>query len=151
MSLLDKKTAVSVFAKTHENASTQIDVSGSVAAKIMQIGQQLIPDEALAGEGRVETPHVTVKYGVQTNAETLRSITSQFSPFTVTLGKTQVFVASENNAGGTPVVIECHGAQLKQLHDAVMEAMGVTADNFPYSPHITIAYVKPEEAQHFAG
>src|SRR5271170_6764220 len=151
MSLLDKKTAVSVFAKTHENASTQIDVPGSVAAKIIQIGQQLIPDEALAGEGRVGTPHVTVKYVVKEDAETLRAISAKFGPFNITLDKVEVFTPSESGNGSAPVVIEVHGAELKRLHNAVMQAMGTMGDDFAYVPHITIAYVKPEEAQHFAG
>src|SRR5271168_562435 len=96
MSLLDKKAVVSILAKTHENASTQIDVPGSVAAKIIQIGQQLIPDEALQGEGRVGNIHVTVKYGVQEDTEMLRSVVSKFGPFTVTLANTEVFTASES-------------------------------------------------------
>src|SRR5271166_140661 len=151
MSLLDKKTAVSVLAKTHENASTQIDVPGSVAAKITQIGQRLIPDEALAGEGRVGTPHVTVKYGVKEDAETLRAISAKFGPFIITLDKVEVFTPSESGNGSAPVVVEVHGAELVRMHRAVMQAMGTVGDDFPYVPHITLAYVKPEEAQHFAG
>ena len=151
MSLLDKKTAVSVLAKTHQNASTQIDVPGSVAAKIIQIGQRLIPDEALAGDGRVENPHITVKYGVQEDAETLAAVVSQFGPFTITLDRVEVFTPSESGNGSAPVVVEVHGAELVRMHKAVMQAMGTVGDDFPYVPHITVAYVKPEEAQHFAG
>ena len=140
-----------IESKLHSHASTQIDVPQGVAAKIMEIGRELIPDEYLSGEGRVQELHVTVKYGVQANEQALRQICAQHSPFTGTLGKTQVFVNSENNAGGIPVVVEVRGAEFGDLHQEVAGAMGTIADEFPYTPHITIAYVKENEAQHFAG
>ena len=150
MSLLTKKQA-----GIHENASTQINVPEDVAAQIIAIGKELIPDEHLAGEGRVLQPHVTVKYGVQPQAELLQQALAGRPSFPVALGKVVVFVAgstganSENN--GIPVVIEVHGRELDALHDAVMQAMGTLPDDLPYVPHITIAYVKQAEAQHYAG
>src|SRR5271154_2669547 len=140
-----------IESKLHTHASTQIDVPMGVASKIMEIGQELIPDEYLSGEGRVQELHVTVKYGVQSNEQALRQICARHSPFSGTLGKTQVFVNSENNAGGIPVVVEVRGSEFGDLHAEVAAAMGTVADEFPYVPHITIAYVKENEAQHFAG
>lgn len=146
MSLLTKKQA-----GTHENASTQINVPEDVAAQIIAIGKELIPDEHLAGEGRVEQPHVTVKYGVQPQEELLQQALAGRTSFPIQLGKTVAFTNSENNAGGTPIVVEVHGHELEALHDAVMQAMGTLPDDLPYVPHITVAYVKPEEAQHYVG
>lgn len=145
MSLLDK------HAKLHSNASTQIDVPSGVASKIIEIGRKFIPDEVLAEEGRVMTPHVTVKYGVEEDEEKLRAAIAGIAPFTITLDRTAVFVSGEGSAGGTPVVIEVNAAQLDKLHEAVMAAMGTEGDPFPYVAHITVAYVKEIEAQHFAG
>src|SRR5271163_4866505 len=146
MSLLHKK-----IAGVHENASTQINVPKGVADQIIRIGRELIPDEHLAGEGRVEQPHITVKYGVDPNEQVLQQALAGHTAFSVELGKVIVFTNSDNNAGGIPVVIEVHGDELPALHRAVMEAMGTMPDDLPYTPHITIAYVKPEEAQHYAG
>jgi GNAT superfamily N-acetyltransferase/2'-5' RNA ligase len=138
-------------AKIHSNASTQVDVPGDVAAKIIQVGKELIPDEYLTGEGRVLTPHVTVKYGVKEDEQALRTICQHHAPFSGQLGKTSAFTASENNAGGVPVVVEVNGQGFHDLHDEVMNAIGTQPDDFTYTPHITIAYVKPVEAQHFVG
>lgn len=138
-------------AKMHHNASTQIDVPGGAAATILDLGRELIADEMLAGDGRVETPHVTVKYGVREDEALLRQACAGFTPFTITLGKTQIFTPTEASGGVAPVVVEVHANQLPALHEAVGAAMGTFKDTMPYVPHITIAYVKPEEAQHFAG
>lgn len=146
MSLLHKK-----IAGVHENASTQINVPKSVAEQIIRIGRELIPDEHLAGEGRVEQPHVTVKYGIDPKEQVLRQTLAGHAAFVVQLGKVIVFTNSDNNAGGTPVVIEVHGDALAELHQVVMDAIGTLPDELPYTPHITVAYVKPEEAQHYAG
>ena len=135
----------------HENASTQINVPKDVADKIIAIGKELIPDEHLAGEGRVEQPHVTVKYGVQPDEGVLQQTLAGRTSFPITLGSTVAFTNSDNNAGGTPVVVEVHGHDLEALHDAVMQAMGTMPDDLPYVPHITIAYVNPDEAQHYVG
>lgn len=146
MSLLTKKQA-----GIHENASTQINVPKGVADRIIAIGQELIPDEHLAGEGRVMQPHVTVKYGVQPDEQLLQQALAGRSSFPISLGSTVAFTNSENNAGGVPIVIEVHGHALEELHDAVMKAMGTMPDDLPYVPHITVAYLKPDEAQHYVG
>lgn len=144
-SLLDKKAGI------HENASTQINVPKNVADQIIAIGKELIPEEHLQGEGRVTQPHITVKYGVQPSEQLLQQALAGHSSFPISLGNTVAFMNSENNAGGTPVVVEVHGHELDALHNAVMEAMGTMPDDLPYVPHITVAYVKPDEAQHYVG
>src|SRR5271170_6971154 len=146
MSLLHKK-----IAGVHENASTQINVPKGVADQIIRMGRELIPDEHLAGEGRVEQSHVTVKYGIDPKEQVLRQTLAGRIAFPIELGKVTVFTNSDNNAGGTPVVVEVHAKELVELHKIVMDAIGTLPDELPYLPHITIAYVKPEEAQHYAG
>src|SRR5271157_812393 len=138
-------------AKVHENASTQIDVPSGVAARIIEIGKKLIPDEALAGDGRVEHSHVTLKYGVSEDEQALQQALVGQQPFTVTLGKVLVFEPSESSGGGSPVVVEAHAPQLEPLKDAIGERMGKFKDTFAYSPHVTVAYVKPDQAEQFAG
>lgn len=138
-------------ADTHENASTQINVPQDIADRIIAIGKELIPEEHLAGEGRVTIIHVTVKYGVQPSTELLQQAIAGRTSFPISLGNTVAFTNSDNNAGGTPIVIEVHGRELEALHDTVMAEMGTMPDDLPYVPHITVAYVKPDEAQHYVG
>src|SRR5271157_2590888 len=104
-------------AKVHENASTQIDVPSGVAARIIEIGKKLIPDDALAGDGRVEHSHVTLKYGVREDREQLQAALVGHAPFTVTLGKVMVFEPSESSGGEAPVVVEAHAPQLAALKE----------------------------------
>src|SRR5208283_319961 len=138
-------------AKMHENASTQIDVPGGIAAKLIQIGKKLIPDEMLAGDGRVTNPHVTIKYGVREDEQTLRQALAGQEPFTITLGKVLVFTPGESSGGASPVVVEAHAKQLNDLHKVIHNAMSARPDDFPYNPHLSIAFVKPEEADQYAG
>jgi 2'-5' RNA ligase len=136
-------------AKLHENASTQIDVPTNVAAKILELSKGLIPDDALSGDGRVEHLHLTLKYGVKPDAELLRQALVGQQPFTVTLGKVMVFEPSETTE--SPVVVEARAAELGPLHESVGEKMGTFRDTFPYNPHVTVAYVRPDAAEQFAG
>jgi 2'-5' RNA ligase/GNAT superfamily N-acetyltransferase len=144
MSLLDKKTA-----RQYDNASTQINVPPEIAAEITRIGKELIPDEHLAGDGRVEVIHVTIKYGVEPDQSTLQQTIAGYKSFEVSLGKTVVFPDAESE--GVPVVIEVHGHEFDALHKAIAAAMGTLPDEFAYTPHITVAYVAQKEAQHYAG
>jgi len=136
-------------AKQYDNASTQINVPKTVADQIHRIGQELIPDEHLAGDGRVEVLHITVKYGVQPDEQTFRQAIAGRPAFPVTLGNIVTFPDAESE--GTPVVIEVHGHELETLHELIAQAMGTLPDEFAYTPHITVAYVTPKEAQHYAG
>src|SRR5277367_1725130 len=102
MSLLSKK-----IAGIHENASTQINVPKGVADQIIRIGRELIPEEHLAGEGRVTQPHITVKYGVDPKEQVLRQTLAGHPAFPVELGKVIVFTNENADTDkGTPVVIE---------------------------------------------
>ena len=152
MSLLDKiKASLEKDAKVHENASTQIDLPPAAAARMLAVSRKLVPDEDLAGDGRETRPHVTIKYGVREDEATLKATVSSRMPFQIALGRVMVFTPGESSKGAAPIVVEAFAKQLKGLHDAVGEAMGVRPDDFPYVPHVTVAYVRPEEAEKYAG
>ena len=121
----------------------KIDVPPEAAA--------LIPDADLAGDGREGHPHVTVKFGVREDPGALRAAAAPFLPMTVTLGRVKVFPPSKPSGGAAPVVVEAWAEGLAGLHDAVDKAVGARADDFPYAPHVTLAYVKGEAADKYAG
>src|ERR1700676_3319125 len=101
MSLLRKS-----LPRQYDNASTQINVPPEIAAEITRIGRELIPDEHLAGDGRVEVLHVTIKYGVQPNERVLQQAIAGYKSFDVLLGKTVIFPEASDKA--PPVVIKSH-------------------------------------------
>lgn len=131
-------------------ASTQINIPEQDAAAIIAFGKALIPDEDLAGKGRELQPHVTLKYGVKEDPITLEKAVADFKPFELELGSVGTFPVSEHSEGAAPVIIRVK-TDLNPIHDAIHAAMGAKEDNFAYTPHVTLGYVKPEAAAKFDG
>jgi GGDEF domain-containing protein/2'-5' RNA ligase len=135
----------------YKNASTQVNLAPEQASKVKNAGM-MIPDHELAGNGREEQPHITVKYGVHDQAaETLREKLANTKPFEATLGKIKTFPPTENSDNAAVVHAEVHAPQLEQLHKEVAKHVGNKADDFEFRPHITLAYVKPEFAHKYEG
>jgi 2'-5' RNA ligase len=131
-------------------ASTQINVPTEVAADIIAFGKALISDEDLAGKGREDQPHITLKYGVKEEPLTLENAVANYQPFDVEVGNVSVFPPSEQSDGAAPVVLKVN-TDLKPLHDDIHKAMGAKEDDFSYSPHLTLAYVKADAASKYDG
>jgi RNA:NAD 2'-phosphotransferase (TPT1/KptA family)/GNAT superfamily N-acetyltransferase/2'-5' RNA ligase/8-oxo-dGTP pyrophosphatase MutT (NUDIX family) len=134
----------------HKNATSQINLPPEAAAGMMEAAKQ-IPDEELGKDGREDDPHITVKYGVKPDPDLLSQVVGEQQPFTVTLGKTHVFSVSESSDAQAPIVVQCHAPELEALHNKVAEAIGTRKDDFPYVPHVTLAYVKPDVAAKYEG
>jgi GGDEF domain-containing protein/2'-5' RNA ligase len=135
----------------YKNASTQVNLAPEQASKVKNAGM-MIPDHELAGNGREEQPHITVKYGVHDQAaETLRERLARTKPFQATLGKIKTFPPTENSGNAAVVHAEVHAPELEQLHKEVAKHVGNKADDFEFRPHITLAYVKPEVAHKYEG
>jgi len=135
----------------YKNASTQVNLAPEQASKVKNAGM-MIPDHELAGNGREEQPHITVKYGVHDQAaETLREKLARTKPFEATLGKIKIFPPTENSDGASVVHAEVHAPELDQLHKEVAKHVGNKADDFEFRPHVTLAYVKPEVAHKYEG
>lgn len=138
-------------------SSTQVNLPGELAAKVRAMSQR-IPDEDLAGDGREEESHVTVKYGLHTNdPEPVEKALWEEGPVTIKLGKTSIFPAKQEDiqAGGTDaadvVKIEIDSPDLHRLNKLIASSTPVT-DTYPtYQPHVTLAYVKPGLGKKYAG
>lgn len=150
--LMQQKPLVFKLAKAQfKYCSTQVNLPRADAEDVMDRGQVLIAEADLAGNGRELDPHVTVKYGVDPNLEALESVLSRFQPFTITLGRVQVFPVSDHSEGTAPVIVEVISPELRQLHDEIGAVIGSKPDDFPYQPHLTLAYVSPDAASKYAG
>jgi GNAT superfamily N-acetyltransferase/2'-5' RNA ligase len=125
-----------------------IGLSGPARDDVFAVARR-IPAEDLDVKGIEDDPHITVKFGVEENLEKLAWAVGEQHNFSVVLGKMHAFTASE--AGGVPIVAEAHAADLHVLHELVDSAIGNRKDDFPYKPHVTIAYVKPEVAHKYEG
>jgi RNA polymerase sigma factor (sigma-70 family) len=135
--------------KVHKFSSTQFDINGSVAKKIIELGSQ-IPDEELAKDGREENPHITVKYGIHAdNDREVSKLVKGFGPIKVKLGKTFIFPAKDKDYD--VVNVEVESKDLHRLNKLISESVECTDTHPSYVPHVCIAYVKAGTGQKYAG
>lgn len=135
-------------AKTkHDYSSTQVDLPPETAKKITDLGAR-IPDADLAADGRETTPHITVKYGLHTNeASKIRELLKDQAPIAVTLGKTSLF----ENDDADVVKVDVDSPELHALNKKIADALPHTDTHPDYTPHATVAYVKPGLGKKYAG
>jgi hypothetical protein len=138
----DGDAIVRILADVHKFSTTQVQIPESFLA----YGAQL-PDADLDAQGREMDPHVTLKYGLHTDdAEVVRNLIAGRGPITYTFGKTNYFTA-----GGYDVLyVEVFSEDLKRLNKIISEGTPVT-DTHEYTPHATVAYLKPGRAAAYAG
>lgn len=132
----------------HKYGSTQVQLPRDVAARLLAIGRA-IPDGELAADGRETDAHVTVKYGLlNPDASKLFEVVARRGPASLTLGKTGVFQAPDYDV----VFVSVASPDLVDLNAAIGIGMPcVPSDYGFYSPHATIAYVKPGLGVKYAG
>jgi len=139
------------LSKGYKFASTQINLPGPYAEEIIELGRSLIPEEDLDGRGRETEPHVTVKYGVHENEQRLRMALENHEPIEILLGPVETFEPSEHSDGAAPVVIKVISGDLRKVRRDVDTFVGAMPDNFDYTPHVTIAYVRADCASKYQG
>jgi 2'-5' RNA ligase len=119
--------------------------------KILTISKKLIPDNLLYNEegqdyGREHESHVTVKFGLTENysKEDMGKVISHIHPFPITLTKISIF----SNEKFDVVKIDVESDTLIKLNKIFSKLPN--EDEHPiYHPHLTLAYVKPEEGKQF--
>ena len=99
--------------------------------------------EDLAGNGlRVGTPHITVRYGIDTtDTELIKSKVKHMFPFYISFGKTKSFPPSIYSDEVSPLIVSVHSPQLVALNETIDSSLPVIPANFPYVPHMTLAYI----------
>lgn len=135
----------------HEYSSTQLDLPKKLADTVRTYNKNAIAAADLAHHGRETEPHVTVKYGLHTaDPEAVRSIVEAHPPITVTLGKTSVFPASETGGEFDVVKADVDSPDLHALNAKLAKLPN--GDTHPtYTPHVTLAYVKPGAGAKYKG
>lgn len=133
-----------------EYATAQAEITGKLGNKVLALASR-IPDYILDGKGRVEDPHLTLKYGItQDSPEAIAKALEGEAPFRVVLGKVTVFEATEDRP--TDVLkIEVHSAALNRLHKKISENVEGQDPYRIYKPHITLAEVQPGTGNKWIG
>ncbi len=148
----------------HKFSSTQFDLSdagyarsqGNPVSDIRKIAAS-IADEDLAADGREETFHVTIKYGLHTgNADEVREIVAGFGPIEITVGKVSMFPANAcsevvfSPAEGEKTKIDiCETA--KSVYAAEMQASWRRQQPVCYAAEMLRAYAGEDKDGHLHG
>jgi len=113
---------------------------------LVDFGKQLVKDDDLyiVGDeyGREKETHVTILYGFvpELNELQIRKILQGVEPFTITLTGIDTFKNEEEGFDVVKFTVE--SSVLRQLNERAKKYPN--QNDFPnYSPHLTIAYVKP--------
>jgi HK97 family phage portal protein len=131
----------------HEFSTTQVNIDGYAAQAMMDFAMT-IPSEEL-GEGGIETePHITVRYGLHVeDAEEVRRIVENFSIIRGAMGRTDYFEMPE----GDVLYVAIESPDLHLLNRTLGQNLPNTQTQAEYTPHATIAYLKPGMGKKYAG
>jgi len=131
----------------HEYSSTQVNIPESEAKEIKEFSSQ-IPDSELADDGREDTPHITVKYGLHTNdLRKAQPLIKGVGPIKAKLGKVSIFENDDEDV----VMVEIDSPELHALNKKIADGLEHTDTHPDYKPHATIAYVKKGEGKKYGG
>lgn len=133
-----------------------VPLPSDLASKVIDWGRKNIDDADLYVEpgthkdGRILDTHTTVKWGLasETDLTSVKEIARRTAPFTVRLGHVSLFKHGTTN---DVVIVTVHSQGMHDLHDALSKIPRAEESHFEYSPHVTIAYVLPDVANHLKG
>ena len=148
--------SVSAGEPKYKSGTTQYNLPDGIGAKVQFIGEQ-IPDEALAESGRESQPHLTIRYGLgedpKTSLPKVRQALADQAPITVKLGEASLF---PDRGDGEVLKLDLEKSPELESVRAKLAQAGIDhipdiGDTEGYSPHITVAYLKPGEGQKYVG
>jgi 2'-5' RNA ligase len=112
---------------------------GAAQMAVLRAGAN-IADADLAGDGREDNTHVTVRYGfpADVTAADVARVLGDTEPVAMRLGKIGFFAGDDADV----VFVEIESPDLRKLH-AKLAKLPHTDTHDEYRPHATVAYVKP--------
>ncbi len=140
----------------HDHSSTQVNLPAKEAGEILNFASrvsdsELYTDPNDSSYGREKEPHITVKYGLKTNdPNDVSSIIKDHPPIAAKMGKVSIF---ENDKYDV-VKVDVDSPELSALNKKIEQEAEISlpkSESFDYTPHATIAYVKPGEGKKYVG
>ncbi len=134
-------------APKHEFQTTQANLPTALATKLKRYQRSLAKDDVLELE---DQPHITVKYGLHADVtlQDVKRVLAGQGPVYVSFGPNGVFPAGDD---GAPLYVSVVSPDLQRLHALLSDALPNTETHAGYTPHATIAYLKPAAAAKYAG
>ena len=123
------------------------------SSQVVEWGQKNIPADRLSGlpnKGYDKSPHITLATGItDEEPEKAFKLLEKQEPFKVNLGDVDCFRKHEK--GYDVIKINVVSPILDELNAGVLGNLEVYDPILPYSPHITLAYVKPFSCEDLIG
>lgn len=121
------------------------DIPLNDTVRIVRWVQDNVPEADLASDGIERESHVTVLYGFSpgvTHKDVKPHLPDEVS---FRLGRIKRFPANDRRPDSDVLVLEVESEGLTSLHETLCDAMGdrVQKTYKDYTPHLTLAYVKP--------
>jgi 2'-5' RNA ligase/phage FluMu protein gp41 len=130
----------------HDYASTQANIQEPVASEV-RAAADLIPKSELADKGIETEPHITALYGLHAEDPTeVAKILQDQPPITATFGPAMVFKGEDKDV----LVAQVESPDLHRIN-AALRTLPYTSDFPNYTPHMTLAYLKPGEGAKYEG
>lgn len=131
-----------------EYGTVQINIPQTIARYVVAM-REAIPDEDLAGENK-HRPHITLCWGIlNDDPKAVWDAVVLSMPFYIRFGKTRIFPPSESSNNAAVVYVEVFSPYMKLLHQRIKEKIPTQPSEHEYSPHCTVAFVKPEVAHEY--
>jgi 2'-5' RNA ligase len=132
-------------------SSTQVNIPREETKTFVDYANK-IPDKELytaeEGYGKETEPHVTALYGLKTrNPKEVEDVIKNFGDVELELGKTSLFKNDKYDV----LKVDVKSDDLKKLNKTLRDNLDYTSDFPDYTPHLTIAYLKPGEGQKYVG
>lgn len=106
--------------------------------------QRDVENDDLIGDGKVTEPHVTVLYGFSFDDLTeVAEIVRGSGPVDLTFGVVTTFPPTESSDQAEVLKVDINSPSLDRLHRMLASRIPHVSAHGGYSPHLTVAYVKP--------
>ena len=130
-----------------------VRLNKTIANKIQRWGKEHISEDIIYkkdGHGREEDTHVTLAYGLCVDEpEIIKSLLKNIKgPIRATINKITFFKPSDDFH---VVILKIDSPDLIKINKSIVKTFNITSDFDEYKPHCTVAYVKPGEANKYAG
>lgn len=138
----------------YQFASTQFDLPDDIAAVFRHVAAG-IADDDLAQDGREDTPHITLLYGLHDTSpatmEAIHDLCAKTAPLTLTFGPLDVFPPSQTGEDYAVLKAPVMGTGLRTLRTALAKKIPNTQTHAGYKPHATLAYLTPDAVARYVG
>lgn len=141
----------------HQSSSIQVNFNSEIAHQFLAKTKSLIKKDDLYGQnkgmGIEDDPHVTILYGIHDVDPPLCvvDIIETYPKFVITLGGISLFKSADTGNAFDVVKVNILSSDLYVLNSSLSDECDYTSEFSEYTPHATIAFVKPETHDHLDG